>query len=1199
MDIFSSRGFPARWDCGSGWSESPWIGWLHVVADVFTFLAYYAVPLVTMYFVVQRPRLKFPPIFYVFLAAIFLTCGTGHLLEAIIFWWPIYRFAGLVKLITAVVSCAGVIALARILPTALALKSGSEYERVWTEKQKVQESLEHERFLLHTLLEHLPDAIYFKDTEGRFTRVSLSLARRLGCSSSDNVVGKSDADFFSPEFAAVTRADEVQLMQSGQTLAGKPEQIHWPGNTSAWVSTTKVPLRDESGRIAGIVGISHDVSEFKAQADALRASEERYALAVRGSTDGIWDWDILSDRVYYSERLLELVGYASHEVSNNLSSFRSWIHPEDHDRTFAAVEAHLKQRVPYDVEYRLRTKAGAYRWFRARGQALWDEQGQATRMAGSLTDITERHGAEKRFRQAVEASPSGMLIVNRDGRILLVNSQAEALFGYSRDELLSTGVDQLLPERYRNSHPRHREDFLADPQARPMGRGGDLKALRKDGTEVDVEIGLSPLQTDEGLTVLCSVSDITERKQAVHALQVAKDEAESASRAKSSFLANMSHEIRTPMNGIIGMTQLLAQTELRSYQRDYLATVNESAHILLRLLNDILDFSKIEAGKLELDRADFRISECVARATQMLVLRAAEKGLEIACRVAPEIPDYLRGDAGRLQQVLVNLVSNAVKFTNAGEIFVNVNAESITEDNVRLHISVSDTGIGIPVDKLEQVFHPFEQAESSTTRRFGGTGLGLAISRQLVEMMHGRIWIDSEFGRGSTFHFTAEFGLAADQQRPAQAELDSLRDLPVLVVDDNITNRRILSEMLLHWRMKPMLADSAAAARQVLQQAEAAQQPIRLILLDHHMPGEDGIHFAESLRDRLKPGQCPIILISSGSSAIDEDLGQKCGIGRFMTKPVIASELLDEVLRQFGRYTTAKPAELPKATAQAVDPRRVLLVEDNEVNRRVAIGLLRSRGHQVVVAENGQEAVNTLSTQEFDVVLMDMQMPLMDGYEATAAIRQREHQTGGHIPIVAMTAEALKGDRERCLAVGMDDYVSKPIDPVEMYRAVERFPALCLAADAGLLKGLASVEPLATKQNGSTGASPARDLLPPAEGGQRAAVDWNMAKKALGSSQEALSEFSRLVHAQAPTLLADLRRAIETRDAKLLRLSAHTLKSSVSYFGAEPLVEAALALEVLGRAESFDTATTLLDKLEQELTRVLAALEIGPANPQN
>ncbi len=962
----------------------------------------------------------------------------------------------------------------------------------------------------------------------------------------------------------------------------------------------------------------------------LRAIEERFELAVRGSTDGLWDWNVPTAEVYYSPRMKELVGYSDNEFPNVFASFESHLHPDDHDWVLREVDAHLRHRKAYDVEYRLRTKSGKYRWFRARGQAIWNDAGQPQRMAGSITDVTEEHRLREWFRLAVEASPTALLMVHQDGRIQMANSCSLTLFGYSEAELIGQPIEILIPERFRAGHPAQRNQFFQTPVQRAMGADLDLLGVRKDGSEFPVKVGLSPVQTAEGQAAICGVMDITDQKKTLEVLRQAKEAAESASRAKSSFLANMSHEIRTPMNGIIGMAQLLAHTELQSQQRDYLATVDESAHILLRLLNDILDFSKIEAGKLELECIDFRVSECVARASQMLGLRAAEKGLGIACRVALEIPDYLRGDSGRLQQVLVNLLANSVKFTAVGEIFVNVNAESITHDLVRLHFSVSDTGIGIPEDKQDQIFHPFEQAETSTTRRFGGTGLGLTISRQLVELMRGRMWVESKPDRGSTFHFTAEFGIDADQHLHEPAELNSLLDLPVLVVDDNFTNRRILSEMLQHWRMQPVLADSAAAARQALQTAAESRHPIRLILLDHHMPGEDGFHFVESVSSLLKRERCAIIMISSASSPINADLCQKHGIGRFMTKPVIASELLDEVLRQFGRYTTvASPSPPTETKTSHVHPRRVLLVEDNAINRRVAVGLLRARGHQVVMAENGQEAVNTLADQEFDIVLMDMQMPVMDGYEATAAIRKREHQIGGHIPIVAMTAEALKGDRERCLAAGMDDYVSKPIAPAEMYRAVERFPAVCLTADTELpdspeisttpsetrsekCEGELSAEPRAADKFGSAGAVPSQNpTLPTALQrdtqtqapaarsdstgcGTLPTIDWNIAKECLGDGSEVLCEFSELMKAQTPLLLADIRRAVESRDSKLLRRSAHTLKGSVTYFGAEPLAQAALALENLGRAESFDGTTEMLATLEQEIARVLVALNAGP-----
>lgn len=921
---------------------------------------------------------------------------------------------------------------------------------------------------------------------------------------------------------------------------------------------------------------------------ALRAVEERFDLAVRGSTDGLWDWNVLTSEVFYSPRFKELIGYTDDEFPPVFESFDSKLHADDHDRVLEALDEHLKNRKPYDVQYRLLTKSNDYRWFRARGQAVWNEDGAALRMAGSITDVTEEHRLRERFRLAVEASPVALLMVHRDGRILMSNSHCLRSFGYAEAELIGRPTEVLVPLRLRARHAARREKLFAAREQAELRSSVEMLAARKDGSEFPVRVGLNPVETTEGQAVICGILDITDQKQAFEAMRQAKEAAESSSRAKSSFLANMSHEIRTPMNGIIGMSQLLAQTELRSNQREYLQTVDESAHVLLRLLNDILDLSKIEAGKLELERVPFRLSECVVRASQMVTLRAAEKGLEIACRVAPEIPDHLMGDSGRLQQVLVNLLGNAVKFTETGEVFVNVTAESISSDMARLEFSVSDTGIGIAPDKLEQVFRPFEQAESSTTRRFGGTGLGLAISRQLVEMMHGRMWLESEVGKGSTFRFTAEFDVSTTQQVFPPAELRSLQGLSVLVVDDNSTNRRILNELLLYWHMQPVLAESAAAARAAFASAAESHQPIQLILLDHHMPGEDGFQLADSLQ-RSSQAACPIIMISSGSVPVDPELCERHGIDRFMKKPVIASELLDEVLHQFGQSTRHVPQPPNLEKGAAVAPRQILLVEDNEVNRRVALGLLRHRGHHVEIAENGQIAVDTLAVKEFDVVLMDMQMPVMDGYDATMTVRARERKTGGHVPIVAMTAEVLKGDRERCLEAGMDDYVSKPISPEEMYRAIEQFPAVCDSSDA--IDQPDATRSSESQQSSAAQPTPSAPQVPPAAHSSQPAVDWTVAKQRVPDNAELLKELVDLVKTEIPVYLAEIRQAIEVREAKFLHRVAHTMKSSVGYVGASPLAQLAQELENRGKAESFEGIDELMAAVEQEAARVLAELE--------
>ena len=984
-------------------------------------------------------------------------------------------------------------------------------------------------------------------------------------------------------------------------------QVVWPdGSVHALGARGKV-YRDAQGRPLRMTGVCWDITDRKHSEHALAAANAQLAGVLDAATQvSIISTDIHGLVFIFNSGAENLLGYSAEEMVGKQTP--KIIHlPEEvmaRGEELTRELGHPVEGFEVFVAYARQGRFDRREWTYVRKDgsqfpvslvvtAVKNAFGEITGFLGVAEDITERKRMVERFRATVDAAPAAMLVVDEVGDILLANHQAEEMFGYPHDELIGQKVEVLIPSRFQEKHPGHREAFFHNPVQRDMGAALDLFGKRKDGSEFPVKVGLSPIETGDGPAVICGVLDMTQQKLTLENLQSAKEAAESASRAKSSFLANMSHEIRTPMNGIIGMSQLLAQTELRPHQRDYLATVDESAHILLRLLNDILDFSKIEAGKLELECIEFRISECVARASQMLALRAAEKGLEMACRVSPEIPDHLQGDSGRIQQVLVNLLGNAVKFTEAGEIFVNVNAKSITQEKVRLHFSVSDTGIGIPPDKLEQIFRPFEQAESSTTRRFGGTGLGLAISKQLVEMMRGQIWIESEPGRGSTFHFTAEFGVSPDQQAREPAELSSLKDIPVLVVDDNFTNRRILSEMLKFWQMDPILADSATAAREAIQKATKSHQPIRLILLDHHMPGEDGFHFAESLKHTHESSSCPIIMISSGSSPVDAELCASRGIARFMSKPVIASELLNEVLRQFSRFATVKPEQaLHLDKSVTVPPRRVLLVEDNEINRRVALGLLRSRGHQAEVAENGKEAVDRLAEQEFDVVLMDMQMPVMDGYEATALIREREHQTGGRIPIVAMTAEALKGDREHCLESGMDDYVSKPISPAEMYRAIERFPAICLRSVSGIRpvpKGH-DTEALTTI-SAPTETIPA---VPPAQDEPTnglPAIDWDIAKQRLPDGPAALQEFVELVKRELPVLLAEIRQAIEARDAKTLRRSSHTMKSSISYFGAKPLIAIAQTMEKNGKEESIEGASELLAAMEQEVARVLAALE--------
>lgn len=1048
MNPFDTTGFPARWSCGPAWAEEPWVGWLHIISDVGTFVAYASVPFIVLHFVTERSQHKLPRIFYVFLGAIFLSCAIVHLTEAMLFWWPVYKWSGYMKLVTAVVSCAGVVVLARVLPAALEMRTGAEFAVEVTERMKAQASLDRERFLLTTLLDNLPDVIYFKDTEGRFTRVSRMLANLLGASSPTEVVGKTDADFFSPEFAAEARRDELELMRGRKPMIGKEEHPNWASHPEAWVSTTKVALRDESDRVIGTFGISHDIT------------------------------------------------------------------PQKH--------------------------------------------------------------AEQRFRSVVEGAPNAMLIVDRGGAIGLVNAATERMFGYSRDELIGQSIDLLVPESLRERHREHRRGYFENPVRRSMGESRSLAGRRKDGSEFPIEVGLSPIDDGDGPVVLCSVYDATIRREAEEALVRSKEAAEAANRAKSDFLANMSHEIRTPMNAIIGMSELLLDGQLGRDQRDYVSTILQSSESLLGIINEVLDFSKIEAGHFDLDEEVFDLPELIADTLRSLAPRAHRKGLEVTWRIDPKISETYLGDASRIRQILVNLIGNAIKFTEEGEVVVLVDRKSQAEGG-GLHFEVRDTGIGIPQDRLEKIFEAFEQADTSTTRRYGGTGLGLTISSRLVTAMGGRLWVESEPGEGSRFQFT--LGLEAVEppqgwkEAPAYHDTD-FSDMPVLVVDDNDTNRRVLQEMLESWGVTVEVTNSAAGAWQRLESWRSDHDGLPLVLSDVNMPDEDGFQLTQRIRDSSDLSSTTIILLTSGGRSGDAAMAKELGVAAYLQKPVKRSELFNVLLDAVGasQKESSSGRSRPMAGDVTADlpPMKILLVEDGLANQKLAMAMLHRWGHEVILAENGQEALEQLEYQSFDLVLMDVQMPVMGGLEATAEIRKREAETGEHVPIVAMTAHAMKGDRERCLGAGMDGYVSKPVRRNELYEA---------------LAPLVGQEPAQVKAVEKPSV-PAGDCL----------IDWSAALAVVDGDKEILAVAVEASCEELPKLFEAARKAIDEGRLADAQLSAHTIKASARTFSVKRLLDATQELERCCERRDASRARELVDQLEPFVQQTLAELSAFPEN---
>jgi two-component system sensor histidine kinase/response regulator len=783
-----------------------------------------------------------------------------------------------------------------------------------------------------------------------------------------------------------------------------------------------------------------------------------------------------------------------------------------------------------------------------------------------LRQYAEAEEKARLLASIVESSDDAILSKSLEGIVLSWNAGAERLYGYSAEEVVGRHLSFLVPSYLPDEIDRILERIAAGERVSHY----ETVRVSKDGREIEVQLTVSPVRDRQGHVIGASTiaRDISERKRVERALSEAHERATEASRMKSEFLANMSHEIRTPMNGVIGMTGLLLDTPLSAEQRQYAETVRSSAEALLTVINDILDFSKIEAGKMDLEILEFDVRTAVEDAAELLAARAADKDVELATLVQPAVPRMLRGDPGRFRQALLNLLANAVKFTEQGEVVVRVGVSEETDSDVLVRVSVTDTGIGVPEHKQAQLFESFAQADASTTRRYGGTGLGLAITKNLAELMGGSVGMNSLPGRGSTFWFTARLAKAPDLLPPPEiAELAGLR---VLAVDDNATNRSVLLQNLRTWGMRAGTAADGREALEMLCQASSTGDPYRVAILDYQMPGMDGLELARTIRADDSLAGVRLVLLTSSGKRGDGALAQTAGIEAFLTKPVRESLLRQALATLLGLPGPDEPKPLLTSyrlsELDATQRPRLLVVDDNAVNQKVASALLERMGYRVDVAANGLEAVDAVVRIPYAAVLMDCQMPELDGYEATERIRRLD---GGasRTPVIAMTAGAMKSDEERARAAGMDDYVSKPVNAERLGAVVQRWVVQGAADRTG---------------TGDDAAAPDDGLDESTLAGLR--------DLASDSGPELLADLVAMFLRDAATRVQELREAVAAHDRARLRAVSHSLKGSAGNLGARRLAELAAAVEDQSADGALEGAAESVGRIEEELERLPAVL---------
>ncbi len=1005
-------------------------------------------------------------------------------------------------------------------------------------------------------------------------------------------------DLLHPEDAALIKAEVSYNIEQGISTYEQSYRLRTQEGIYKWFYDFTMLELNEHGEVVKIRGYMFDQTHLKNIELQLEQQRQRLAHIIEGTHVGTWEWDIPSGRTIFNERWAQIIGHTLDELAP--ISIQTWLdklHPEDAIISNQRLTEHFAGDLAYyECECRMLHKDGTWVWVLDRGKVIeWANDGRPLRMAGTHQDITDRKQAEIALKaksaeldRYFNTSLDLLCIANTQGQFIRLNPQWQQVLGYTLSEVEGRSFFEFI----------HPDDIASTHQAVSMLKqqeeviGFENRYRHKDGSYCWIEWRAIP----QGEMIYAVARDITARKLAEEKLNAYAHElactnieldlallkAQQASQAKSEFLANMSHEIRTPMNGVIGMTGLLLDTELNGEQRHYANTVKASAEALLALINDILDFSKIEAGKLDLETLDFDLRTTLDDFAMMMAFKAEEKGLEFICAADVDVPVLLCGDPGRLRQILTNLVSNAIKFTHQGEVAVRVSCVHTDAQTAHLRFSVRDTGIGIPKDKMDRLFQSFSQVDASITREFGGTGLGLAISRQLAILMGGEIGVDSVQGEGSTFWFTVKLGCQeSDAQAASTPLLASLHGVRALIVDDNATNREILEQRLKHWQMRTSSACDGPQALALVYQALAEQDPYQMAILDMCMPGMDGETLGRVMRADTRLQDIRLVMMTSVGQRGQGKRLEEIGFSGYLSKPLQHLELFDCLSLALAReqhaplITQHLTHELHKTQAAESfkdSKARILLAEDNIINQQVALGILRKFGLRADAVANGMEAISALSSLPYDLVLMDVQMPEMDGLQATQWIRENEAQMAGavaHIPIIAMTAHAMQGDRERCLQAGMDDYLQKPVSPDALLQILQKWlPRHLQTAQAGA-SAAAQADPAASAL-----------VFAQAELLERLMDDRELAAQLVNDFLQDL-----------PQRIATLAEHLAQDNLPQAMQLSHTIKGMAGNMSAHRLYTLALAIEQACRRDDLPAALADFEALQAQLPEMSAQMK--------